>query len=126
MRVFSLIYIMALVAVAGGCTSPSEHSVSGVWTTSFGDSKMLIRLDPDEHWSWWALQEAPPPKPPTQQGRWFIHDEILVLRVETSESCKLPPGLAFTFDVRKVTADRLTLYDLQMEKEEHWEKTANH
>ena len=86
---------------------------------------MLIQLEKNEHWKWWSTRESPPPKPPSQEGRWFIHDGILVLRIEKTESDKLPEGLAFTFDVRKVSADRMTLYDLQMKKEEYWERTAN-
>jgi hypothetical protein len=120
-----LILAVAMVSIVVGCTSMPKQDICGMWTASFGDSTMLIQLEKNEHWQWWAMREAPPPKPPSQEGRWFIHDGIIVLRVEKTESDKLPAGLAFTFDVRNVSADRLTLYNLQMEKEEYWERTAN-
>jgi len=120
-----LILVVMVAGIAAGCDATPRHSIAGAWTASFGEDTMLIQLEKNQCWHWWPMEEAPPPEPPTQEGKWFIHDGILVLRVEKSESCKLPPGLAFTFDVREVTADRLTLYNLQMEEEEHWERTAN-
>ena len=124
MKSTCLMLTMAMAGIVVGCTSMPKQDISGIWSASFGDSTMLIQLDKNEHWKWWAMREAPPPKPPSQEGRWFIHDGILVLRLEKSESDKLPAGLAFTFDVRRVTADRLTLYNLQMEEEEYWERTT--
>jgi hypothetical protein len=120
-----VILFAVVMTIASGCTSLPRQNISGTWKASFGESTMLIQLDKNEHWEWWYMMDAPPPKPPTQEGRWFIHDGILVLRVEKSAACVIPPGIALTFDVLRVTPDRLTLYNLQMAEETHWERTAN-
>jgi len=121
MKSLFLILFIVVATIATGCTSMPRGDISGTWTMMSGAETILIQLDKTEHWSWRGLQEASP----TQEGRWFIHDNILVLRVEKSKSDKLPPGVAFTWDLRGVTTNRLTLYALHTEQEEHWERSAN-
>jgi len=125
MRPTSVLLVVVAAITVAGCATMSARRLSGQWSASFWDNRMLIQLDRNEHWSWWDMKETPPPELPTQEGRWFLHDDILVLRVEKSASCKLPPGFAFTFDVRSVTPSRMTFYDRQSEKEIVWEKLAN-
>jgi hypothetical protein len=93
--------------------------MAGTWLFHFpGDETDLrIELAKDGHWKWWPPVEGSPPAQPTQTGTWFVHQQVLVLRVETSESDKIPAGLAFTYEVRSVTAQAIVLYDIFMKQE---------
>jgi hypothetical protein len=129
MRLPFPIVLFALTILLIGCAT-SHQSLDGMvgtwsWSYSLYDTRMLVRLDANGQWAWRPSDVASNSEAPTQSGRWFVHDSILVLRIEKSASDKLPAGLAFTSDLRKALPDRLILFDPQMKREIIWTRTAN-
>ena len=100
-------------SAASSISTPPTNStaaVAGTWNCP--DQRLLWELASDGHWKWWDLEEQSghPAEPPAISGKWFIHDGILVLRVENGTS-HIPAGLAFTYDVRSVAAQTMVLYE---------------
>ncbi len=85
-------------------------AMAGTWHCR--ERELVWELTADGHWKWWDLEEQSgrPSEPPAISGTWFIHEGILVLRVETGTS-HIPPGIAYTFDIRSVAAQAIVLYE---------------
>ncbi|MBM4094060.1 MAG: hypothetical protein FJ276_32325 [Planctomycetes bacterium] len=48
-----------------------------------------------------------------------------MLRVEKSAAAEIPPGIAYTYDLRRVLPDKIILFDRNEETEKTWTRTAN-
>lgn len=92
--------------------SPTNSTAAMVGTWHCRERKLVWELTADGHWKWWDLEEQSgrPSEPPAIGGAWFIHEGILVLRVETGTS-HIPAGIAYTFDIKSVAAQVLMLYE---------------
>ena len=86
---------------------------------------MYVQIESDGHWSWRSAFEVAHSRPPTQSGRWFVFDDVLVLRIERSAGAEIPPGIAFTYDLRRVLHDKIVLLDRSDERETTWARSAN-
>lgn len=121
------------IALAGlalflfGCATPSHlrGGLVGIWSGSIGGGMMYVHLESNGHWAWRSPFEVSHARPPTQSGRWFVFDGMLVLRVEKSAAAEIPPGIAYTYDLRRVLPDKIILFDRNMERETTWTRTAN-
>jgi len=121
------ITLVGLALFLCGCTTPSHHpgGLVGTWSGSIGGGAMYVRLESNGHWSWRSSFEVSHSRPPTQSGRWFVFDGVLVLRVEKSAAAEIPPGIAYTYDLRRVLPDKIILFDRNEETEKTWTRTAN-
>ena len=116
----SALLVIFLLLVSMGCTSTHPRDVMGRWQFSIGEDKMVLQIADKAQWSWWDVDRVQPSESPPLSGKWFVHERILVLRVEKSESDKVFPGYALTFDLRRVAPERLTVFDWYMGKETTW------
>lgn len=121
----TVLFALALILVGCATSRHSPDGMLGTWSFSLGESRMLVRLDGNGQWAWRSPDEGANSEAPTQSGRWFVHDGILVLRIEKSASDKLPEGIAFTYDLRRVLPDRLIMFDRGMKREMIWTRDAN-
>ena len=60
------------------------------------------------------------------EGSWFVRNGILFLRIEHTkeEPERIGPGLAFTFDVKSVTAQALVLHQMREEDDMKFRRIA--
>ena|SRR6266404_9619291 len=108
-----------IVLLLQGCESrqPSadqvnEKSIVGTWTFSFpdGDPNMHVAFNANAHWNWWSRTSPKLAESGAlQTGKWFIHDGTLFCRIEESHFHDFPPGMAFSFDLKSVSADTALL-----------------
>lgn len=121
------IALVGLALFLCGCATPSHHpgGLVGTWSCPVGGETIQAHLQSSGHWEWRGSFEVSHSRPPTQSGRWFVFDEILVLRVEKSAAAEIPPGIAYTYDLRRVLPDKIILFDLNEESEKTWTRTAN-
>ena len=88
-------------------TADLTKSLIGTWRWSPGgpgsDDGLRIDLSTNGLWKAWPLQQDSL-APASLGGPWFVHDRILVLRVQGTNNGHLPPGTALTFNVETVTA----------------------
>lgn len=130
MRAFQNIWIGLVVLLAGMNLSAAEpeeltRELPGTYAipaTDSGSINMSITLSKDGHWSWQPQSEKD--KTNRQSGTWFVHHQILVLRIEKTEVGEMPEGFAMTWDVRRVTAEGIVLYDLWRKKELTWKRAS--
>ena len=83
-------------------------AMAGTWHCP--EWKLVWELTADGHWKWRNLEEQSGRPSEPLSGTWFIHEGILVLRVESGTS-HIPAGMAYTFDIKSVTAQVLMLYE---------------
>lgn len=148
MRTINFIVALALLTVCGcaerSVTSPSQPvtakasapapppatdaTAAMVGTWHCREHGFLWDLADDGHWKWWDLSEQSgrPSDPPMLAGTWFVRNEILFLRIqETKEPAeRIGPGLAFTFDVKSVTADAMILHQMREQEDMKFRRIA--
>ena len=106
-------------------TGAVDPPLIGTWLFHYADDEQetRIQLSADGHWRWWPPSNGvSSSKDPTQSGSWFIQQQVLVLRIEDSASDKLPTGLAFTYNIRKTSAQAVVLYDIYKKHEITWKR----
>jgi len=68
---------------------------------------MQIELVADGKWRCWSPSRQPDPaaRVTIQSGSWFVRQKVFVLRIEKNDSgvSKIPPGMAYTFDVKSIS-----------------------
>jgi hypothetical protein len=127
MRSYYFIGVIALLLQGCGRPQPSadqanEKSMVGTWTFPFpdGDPNIHVKLRANGHWDWWSHTSPKFPPGALQAGRWFIHDGTLFCRIEESRFRDFPPGMAFTFDLKSVSAETALLTWLDGKREVKW------
>ncbi len=90
------------------------------WSLESGEEGDAARifLSADGRWRMWSSVSGSSPS----EGSWFVHERILVLRLEGENKGHVPPGMAFTFDIRTVAPDKATLATLMWKGEVRWER----
>jgi len=121
------IALLGFTLILFGCTTPSHHpgGLVGKWSCSIGGGTMCVHLESNGHWAWRSSYEVSRSGPATQSGRWFVFEGILVLRVEKSAAAEIPPGIAYTYDLRRVLPDKIILFERPADRETTWTRTAN-
>src|SRR5437762_1151859 len=73
-------------ASPASAVSESASNMAAVLTRTWHcrERTLLWELKSDGQWKWWEVQEPSghPSEPAAISGTWFIHDGILVLRVQ--------------------------------------------
>jgi len=86
---------------------------AGTWRWSLleqpTNSFFQVDLSASGSWQWSVCSNGVVALPGTQSGSWFVQDRMLVLLVKKSQNCKLPEGMAVTFDIQDVSPQTLTL-----------------
>jgi len=107
-------------AAAGASSAPTNavtrtntlSSLVGTW--HWREGTMLVELSSDRHWRWWNLeqQSGRPSEPPFMNGKWFIHESDLYLRIDHHKDGgghSFGPGMAIVFEVKAATTETLRL-----------------
>jgi hypothetical protein len=102
-------------------------SIEGTW--HWRDAKMLVELSADGRWLWWNLEEQSgrSSEPPLMNGKWFIRDDALYLRIEhhaEGGGHGVSPGMAMVFDVKAVDPQLLHLGWAMQKEEITWKRIA--
>ena len=102
------------------------ESMAGTWLFQLneGDKNNRIHLSNNGHWEWWIEEDGKSVEIPFTSGTWFVYQGVLVLRVEKAQIGEIPPGSAFTWDIRRVTAKSIVVFDLLLETEITWKRAA--
>lgn len=101
----------AAMAASRGAAAPSVVAafLAGTWRwwpEPGSDECITIELSRDGRWRWAPSQQDASAPPEPQGGSWFVHEGTLVLRVEGGDTGQLPPGMAFTFNLKSLTAQQ--------------------
>jgi len=115
-RIFLLLF--ALIA-AQDCRAEGTNSLASLevrllgtwqWCPQKEDTNVFVKvhLSGDRSWSWLVEHNNPITRPDNQSGTWFVHNRVLVLRVQKT-GLRLMEKMAYTFDIESVTAQRLIL-----------------
>jgi len=120
----SLTTSLSQVALSNGVV----ESMAGTWLFQFlegeGDTNNRIQLSSSGHWEWWVQEYGKSVETPFTSGTWFVYQGVLVLRVEKAQIGEIPPGSAFTWDIRRVTAKSIVVFDLLLKTEITWKRAA--
>jgi hypothetical protein len=147
-RTLNYTWVCALLALAGCTHAPTlgtrgnplatslsqatllngvVESMAGTWLFQFneGDKNNRIQLSSSGHWEWWVEEDGKSVETPFTSGTWFVYRGVLVLRVEKAQIGEIPPGSAFTWDIRQVTAKNIVIFDLLLKTEITWKRAAS-
>lgn len=105
--------VVAHYCCAQGTNSPSslESRLLGTWrwmpAQADANAFMKISLAADRSWSWVVEHNNPMTHPDSQSGTWFLHDRVLVLRVDKTD-IRLIEKMAYALDIGSI--DQRTLF----------------
>ena len=118
MRWRLLALIIAIVA-AYDCRAQGTNSLSSLearllgtwrWVPAQEDTNAFVKfhLSADRSWSSLVEHNNPLTHPDNQSGTWFVHNRVLVLRVDKTD-LRLIEKMAYTFDIESLTTHTLIL-----------------
>jgi hypothetical protein len=108
---------------------PSTNLTAFVGTWHGRDEQMLIELSRDGQWRWWNLQDQSgrPSEPPFMNGKWFIHEGDLYLRIDHHKeggAHGFTPGMAMVFKPKTASEEAIHLRRPGAEEEIVWKRVA--
>jgi len=114
-----LLALIAALVVAPDCRAEGTNSLSSLevrllgtwrWCPQQEDTNvfMKVHLSAYRSWTWFVEHNNPVTHPDNQAGSWFVHNRVLVLRVDKTD-LRLIQKMAYTFDIETVTSATLIL-----------------